>query len=90
MSFAVPAEFDSRVRRAEPLSRHTSWHVGGPADIFFMPRDRADLIAFLKALPADVPLLWLGARQQPAGARWRRARRGDFHAGCAECTRTPR
>ncbi len=41
MSFAVPAEFDSRVRRAEPLSRHTSWHVGGPADIFFMPRDRA-------------------------------------------------
>jgi UDP-N-acetylmuramate dehydrogenase len=60
MSFAVPAEFDSRVRRAEPLSRHTSWHVGGPADIFFMPRDRDDLVAFLQALPADVPLLWLG------------------------------
>jgi len=60
MSFAVPAGFDSRVRRAEPLSRHTSWHVGGPADIFFMPRDRDDLVAFLKALPAAVPLLWLG------------------------------
>jgi UDP-N-acetylmuramate dehydrogenase len=60
MSFPLPAQFDSRVRRAEPLSRHTSWHVGGPADIFFMPRDRDDLIAFLKALPADVPLLWLG------------------------------
>jgi UDP-N-acetylmuramate dehydrogenase len=28
--------------------------------VFFMPRDRADLIAFLKALPEDVPLLWLG------------------------------
>lgn len=60
MSFTVPMQFDSRVRRAEPLSRHTSWHVGGPADIFFMPRDREDLIAFLKALPTDVPLLWLG------------------------------
>jgi len=60
MSFAVPDEFTPRVRRAEPLSRHTSWHVGGPADIFFMPRDRADLIAFLKSVPADVPLLWLG------------------------------
>ena len=34
--------------------------MGGPADIFFIPRDRADLIAFLKALPDDVPLLWLG------------------------------
>jgi UDP-N-acetylmuramate dehydrogenase len=60
MSFALPTQFDSRVRRAEPLSRHTSWHVGGPADVFFMPRDRDDLIAFLKALPTDVPLLWLG------------------------------
>jgi UDP-N-acetylmuramate dehydrogenase len=60
MSFAVPSEFTARVRLAEPLARHTSWHVGGPADIFFMPRDRADLIAFLKALPAGVPLLWLG------------------------------
>lgn len=60
MSFALPAEFAPRVRIGEPLSRHTSWHVGGPADIFFMPRDRADLLAFLKALPPDVPLLWLG------------------------------
>ena len=60
MSFTLPAEFSPRVRIAEPMARHTSWHVGGPADIFFMPRDRADLIAFLKILPPDVPLLWLG------------------------------
>lgn len=60
MSFTLPPEFASRVRIGEPLSRHTSWHVGGPADIFFMPRDRADLVAFLKVLPPDVPLLWLG------------------------------
>jgi UDP-N-acetylmuramate dehydrogenase len=60
MNFTLPQEFASRVRVGEPLSRHTSWHVGGPADIFFMPRDRADLVAFLKILPPDVPLLWLG------------------------------
>jgi UDP-N-acetylmuramate dehydrogenase len=60
MTFTLPAEFASRVRFGEPLSRHTSWHVGGPADIFFMPRDRRDLVSFLKVLPADVPLLWLG------------------------------
>jgi UDP-N-acetylmuramate dehydrogenase len=60
MIFTLPPEFASRVRLGEPLSRHTSWHVGGPADIFFMPRDRQDLVAFLKVLPPAVPLLWLG------------------------------
>ena len=29
----VDADFESRVRRNEPMSRHTSWHVGGPADL---------------------------------------------------------
>ncbi len=60
MKFTVPPQFLPRVRFGEPLSRHTSWHVGGPADIFFMPESRADLIAFLKQLPPEVPLLWLG------------------------------
>jgi UDP-N-acetylmuramate dehydrogenase len=60
MSFTLPDEFLPRVRFGEMLSRHTSWHVGGPADIFFMPRDREDLVAFLKVLPPAVPLLWLG------------------------------
>lgn len=60
MSLAIEPRFQPQVLRDEPLSRHTSWHVGGPADVFFMPRDRAELIAFLRALPADVPLLWLG------------------------------
>jgi UDP-N-acetylmuramate dehydrogenase len=60
MTVAVAADFDTRVRRREPLSRHTSWHVGGPAEVFFNPRDRADLGAFLRALPADVPVYWIG------------------------------
>ena len=56
----VDAEFESRVRRNEPMSRHTSWHVGGPADLYFSPRDRADLLAFLGTLPEGTPLFWLG------------------------------
>ena len=60
MSVAIPPEFAVRVRRDEPMSRHTSWHVGGPAEVFFNPRDRNDLAAFLKGLPPDVPIQWIG------------------------------
>ena len=60
MTVALSAGFDTRVRRREPLSRHTSWHVGGPAEVFFNPRDRAELAAFLRGLPADVPVYWIG------------------------------
>ena len=57
---AVPAGFEDRVIRNEPMSRHTSWHVGGPADLWFSPRDVEDLSAFLRALPEDVPVTWVG------------------------------
>jgi UDP-N-acetylmuramate dehydrogenase len=60
VTVAVAAGFDARVRRREPLSRHTSWHVGGPAEVFFNPRDRADLAAFLRGLPDGVPIYWIG------------------------------
>jgi UDP-N-acetylmuramate dehydrogenase len=60
MSVALPEKFQGRIRREEPMSRHTSWHVGGPAEIFFTPESRADLAAFLRSLPPEVPLLWLG------------------------------
>jgi UDP-N-acetylmuramate dehydrogenase len=56
----VDAKFSDRVKRDEPMSRHTSWHVGGPADVYFSPRDRADLLAFLATLPEATPLFWLG------------------------------
>ena len=60
MSVALSPQFATRVRRDEPLSRHTSWHVGGPAEIFFNPHDREDLAAFLRAAPPDVPIHWIG------------------------------
>jgi UDP-N-acetylmuramate dehydrogenase len=60
MSLTLAAEFTTRVRRDEPLSRHTSWHVGGPAEVFFNPRDRNDLAAFLRAAPEGVSIHWIG------------------------------
>ena len=56
----VLPDFESRIRRNELLSRHTSWHVGGPADAWFVPRDVKDLSAFLREVPADVPVTWVG------------------------------
>lgn len=44
----------------EPLSRHTSWRIGGPADRYYQPADLDDLIIFLAQLPAGEPLHWLG------------------------------
>ena len=60
MTVAVAPEFMPRIRRNEPMHKHTSWHVGGPAEVFFNPHDRADLAAFLRTLPAEVPIYWVG------------------------------
>jgi UDP-N-acetylmuramate dehydrogenase len=57
---AVASEFLPRIRRNEPMSRHTSWHVGGPAEVYFTPSDRADLASFLRSLPPEVPVHWVG------------------------------
>jgi len=42
------------------MSRHTSWHVGGPAEVYFSPRDRQDLTSFLRHLEPGVPVYWVG------------------------------
>lgn len=59
-ALALPPDLASRVLRDEPMSKHTSWHVGGPADLFFKPHDVADLAAFLQSLAPDTPILWVG------------------------------
>ena len=48
------------LREDEPMSRHTSWRVGGPAESFFRPADLEDLSLFLRELDATTPLFWLG------------------------------
>ncbi len=48
------------VRHREPMSRHTSWRVGGPADIYFRPDSREALAEFLAGLDQSLPVHWLG------------------------------
>ncbi len=56
----IAAEFLPSVRFDEPLARHTSWHVGGPADAYYTPNSVAELSRFLAVLPPEVPVQWLG------------------------------
>ncbi len=44
----------------EPMTRHTSWRVGGTADLFFKPESVASLQDFLRSLAEETPLLWVG------------------------------
>ncbi len=44
----------------EPMARHTSWRVGGPARRFYQAADSADLIDMLRRLPLTEDIVWLG------------------------------
>jgi UDP-N-acetylmuramate dehydrogenase len=59
-ALALPPDFDARVLRNEPMAKHTSWHVGGPADLFFTPRDREDASEFLSQLEPEMHVMWIG------------------------------
>ena len=59
-ALALPPDIASRVRHGEPMSKHTSWHVGGPADLYFRPLDVDDVAAFLRSLEPDTPVMWIG------------------------------
>ncbi len=48
------------VKENEPLSKYTSWKVGGVADRFFQPENLEDLAVFLRQLPAKEPIFWMG------------------------------
>ena len=57
-----PPVFEPRgeLRRNEPMARHTSWRVGGPADSWYRPADLDDLAAFVASLPPTMPVHWAG------------------------------
>ena len=53
-------EVAGRLSFDAPLAPYTWLRVGGPADVLFLPRDEADLVAFLRALDPGVPVTTLG------------------------------
>ncbi|MDH3614990.1 MAG: UDP-N-acetylenolpyruvoylglucosamine reductase, partial [Gammaproteobacteria bacterium] len=60
MAAARDLEVQGEIRYDEPMSRHTSWRVGGPAEVFFSPANIEDLVSFLANLDAETPLFWHG------------------------------
>ena len=56
----LESRWNDRVLRDEPMSKHTSWRVGGPADIYFVPRDVQELQEFVSQLDAGTPITWVG------------------------------
>ena len=60
MAAAVDMQVQGELRYNEPMSRHTSWRAGGPAEMFFVPSSIDDLSSFLAALDRDTPIFWHG------------------------------
>ena len=60
MTAATDIAVQGQLLRDEPMSRHTSLRVGGPADLYFVPASLEDLQRFLRELDADTPLYWFG------------------------------
>ena len=48
------------MRRFESMARHTSWRVGGAADLYFEPESLDELKDFLASLPASDQVTWIG------------------------------
>lgn len=60
MAAARDISVQGELRYNEPMSRHTSWRAGGPAEVFFLPDSIEDLSAFLADLDKDTPIFWHG------------------------------
>ena len=53
-------EFKGVLLENEPMSRHTSWRVGGVADHFYRPENITDIASYLKKLDPAEPVYWVG------------------------------
>ena len=49
-----------KLLRDEPMSKHTTWRVGGPADVYYSPRCRDELLDFVRSLDASTPVYFVG------------------------------
>jgi UDP-N-acetylenolpyruvoylglucosamine reductase len=53
--------FPDRIKRDEPLSRYTTFKIGGPADLFYEARTTEELVAVIKeARKCAIPIFVLG------------------------------
>ena len=53
-------ELRGTLRHDEPMSKHTSWRVGGNADHYYQPADIEDLALYFSKIDKDEPVTWVG------------------------------
>ena len=58
--FQSPIALRGELLANEPMRRHVSWRTGGVARQAYRPADTADLQAFLRGLPAQEPICFVG------------------------------
>lgn len=57
---AEAGQLQGQLKLNEPLSRYTTWRIGGEAECFYQPDNASDLQGLLKMLPEDTELNWIG------------------------------
>jgi hypothetical protein len=58
---ALKAVLGEGLKQNEPLAKHTSWRIGGPADYFLRATDEAELVVLLKTCRTrNIPFLVIG------------------------------
>ena len=60
MNVAETKTYRGKLLIDEPMSKHTSWRVGGKADHYYIPADLSDLQFYLAGLEMDTPITWIG------------------------------
>jgi UDP-N-acetylmuramate dehydrogenase len=60
MNVAEAMTYRGQLRVNESMSKHTSWRLGGNADLFYIPADLPDLQDYLTSLDSSIPINWVG------------------------------
>lgn len=53
-------ERQGTLKQNEPMSKHTSWRVGGPAEYYYQPASLVDLQNYLRSLEKNMAITWIG------------------------------
>ena len=56
----ITQEFEDDCSCDESMAKHTSWGIGGCADLFYSPKSRKDLVSFLSSIDPNLPITWIG------------------------------
>ena len=56
----IAQKFEGDCSYDESMAKHTSWRVGGRADLFYSPKSRKDLVYFLSSIDPNLPITWIG------------------------------